>query len=83
MHLLTNKPPMIVLIRLACPGQSTKVNCILPTLGFVCFKLSGDSITSALKPKSNVIPVQDENNCSEARQDKPTKLPNPIPLSCD
>lgn len=53
---------MIVLIRLACPGQSTKVNCILPTLGFVCFKLSGDSITSALKPKSNVIPVR-ENNC--------------------
>ena len=22
-------PPMIVLIRLACPGQSTKVTCIL------------------------------------------------------
>lgn len=40
-------PPMIVRMRLACPGQSTNVNC---SCSFP------DSKRTALNPRSNVIP---------------------------
>jgi hypothetical protein len=47
---------MIVLIREACPGQSTKVNCKYYYLIF-CSKRVGTRVKKAEKPKSSVIPL--------------------------
>lgn len=49
-------PPMIVLIREACPGQSTSVNCKYSSL--ICWSnLVGTLVKKAEKPRSRVIPL--------------------------
>lgn len=52
-------PPMIVRMREACPGQSTKVNC---RLSYCCWlpesrSWSGRSTVKEEKPRSSVIPL--------------------------
>ena len=48
-------PPMIVLMRDACPGQSTRVNCkIWPGS---CCRCSGMGTVNEEKPRSRVIPL--------------------------
>lgn len=55
-----SSPPMIVRIREACPGQSTKVNC---RLSYCCCwpplsrRWSGRSTVKEEKPRSSVIPL--------------------------
>ena len=61
MKSIIEAPPIIVFIRLAWPGQSTKVNWIYsdPFNFSLCFSLnqSGIFTTKAENPKSSVIPL--------------------------
>lgn len=47
-------PPMMVLIKDACPGQSTRVNCSSSHCS--PRKLSGTLVVNEEKPRSSVIP---------------------------
>mmetsp|Transcript_21431 Transcript_21431/g.81674 ORF Transcript_21431/g.81674 Transcript_21431/m.81674 type:complete len:268 (+) Transcript_21431:484-1287(+) len=50
------EPPMMVRIRLACPGQSTSVYCTASTCGSRFFRCSGAGSAKAEKPRSIVMP---------------------------
>jgi len=50
-------PPIIVLIKELCPGQSTNVR-INPSM-FFSFSFSGASIDNAENPRSSVIPANE------------------------
>lgn len=59
LKLKKSSPPMIVRIREACPGQSTRVNC---RLSYCCLpplsgRWSGISTVKEEKPRSSVIPL--------------------------
>ena len=61
MKSIIEAPPIIVFIRLACPGQSTKVNWIYsnPFTFSLCFSINQEGIftTNAENPKSSVMPL--------------------------
>ena len=49
-------PPIIVLIKDACPGQSTNVNCKYSYLIYLSNRV-GTPVKKAENPRSNVIPL--------------------------
>lgn len=56
-YFIKDKPPIIVFISEAWPGQSTRVNCKASRCLSLLFKCSGKSIINELKPRSSVIPL--------------------------